>query len=137
MNAQYYNDIYEEFKNHHPYAVDDVADWRPRGEYGIRLIMKDGTKYDFDKLSMGIRKVDNYSFESKDAITDEQCRASFSYHLVELMALRGFTQQTLSEYTGISKGSINGYINKTKTPSMTNMRKIAYALNCPIGELLD
>lgn len=137
MNTKYYDEIYEEFKKHHPYAVNDVDDWRPRGDYGIRLSMKDGTKYDFDKLSMGIRRVNNYSFDSKDAITDEQCRESFAYHLVELMNLRGYNQQILAQYTGISKGSINGYINKTKTPSMTNMRKIAYALNCSVGELLD
>lgn len=137
MNTEYYDEIYNDLKSHHPYIIDDVEDWRPRGEYGIRITMKDGTKYDFDKLSMGIRRVDNYSFESRDSITDEYCRKSFAYHLVELMTLRGYTQQTLSEYTGISKGSINGYINKTKTPSMTNMRKIAYALNCQLGELLD
>lgn len=137
MNTKYYDEIYKEFKKYHPYAINDVNDWRPRGDYGIRLSMKDGTKYDFDKLSMGIRRVNDYSFDSKDAITDEQCRESFAYHLVELMCLRGYTQQTLAEYTGISKSSINGYINKTKTPSMTNMRKIAYALDCPIGDLLD
>ena len=137
MNTKYYEEIYENFKDHHPYLIDEVDDWRPRGEYGIRLVLKDGAKYDFDKLSMGIRRVDSYSFESKDMITDEQCRESFAYHLVELMCIRGYTQQMLADYTGISKGSINGYINKTKTPSMTNMRKIAYALQCQLGELLD
>lgn len=137
MNTKYYDEIYEEFRSHHPYAVDDIVNWRPRGEYGIRLTMKDGVKYDFDKISMGIRRVNNYSFESRDSITDEQCRKSFAYHLSELMVLRGFTQLTLSEYTGISKASISAYLNESKTPSMTNMRKIAYALDCQLGELLD
>lgn len=137
MNFKHYESIYETFAKIYTYMVDDIVDYRPKGDVGIRVTMRDGKRYDFDIISKSIREaVDRYEL-AKDEITDERCRDSFSYHLVEMMGLRGYTQQSLSEYTGISKGSINSYINKTKTPSMTNMRKIAYALDCSIAELLD
>lgn len=137
MNLKHYEDIYEMFTELYAYMVDDVVDYRPKGDLGIRLTMRNGDRYDFDTISKGVRRaVDRYEL-AKDEITDEKCRASFSNHLVEIMGIRGYTQRTLSEYTGISKGSINAYINKDKTPSLTNVRKIAYALDCSIAELLD
>ena len=137
MNIKHYEDIYEMFKDAHPYIADDVVDYRPRGDLGIRLTMRDGKKYDFDRVTKGIRIARDYSVNSKEDITDERCRESFSYHLIEQMGIRGFNQQALAEFTGISKGSINGYINKSKTPSVTNLRKIAYALDCSVSDLID
>ena len=137
MNIKHYEEIFELFKEYHPYMSSNVADYRPKGDLGIRITMTDGTCYDFDKMNKGLRKAQVEYHISRNDITDNQCRESFSRHLLEMMDLRGYNQQTLSEYTGISKGSINSYINKAKTPSITNLRRIAYALDCSIAELLD
>lgn len=137
MNTKHYDEIFKIFSELYSGMVKDVADYRPKGDLGIRLTMRDGSRYDFDAISKGVRRPIDKLEMAKDEITDEMCRKSFSEHLVEKMAIKGYTQQTLSEYTGISKGSINSYINKTKTPSLTNVRKIAYALDCSIAELLD
>lgn len=137
MNTKYYEEIFNTFKEYHPYMAQDVVDYRPKSDIAIRLITRDGTYYDFDTISKGVRRMpDDYKLR-KDQITDAQCRKSFACHLSEMMILKGYTQQSLSEYTGISKGSINNYLNETKTPSLTNVRKIAYALDCSIAELLD
>lgn len=137
MNVNYYNEIFEDFKKYWPFEIDNVNDFRPRGERGIRLTMKDGRLLDYDIITHGLRPVRNYSASAVDEITDERCRDSFVYHVTDLMTARGFTQQTLAEYTGISKGSINKYLNKNATPSMTALRKIAHALQCRLDELLD
>lgn len=137
MNYKHYEDIYDQFKSIHGYMVDNVSDYRPKGDLGIRLTMKDGKEYDFDQNSKCVRLVVKQEYKDGKEITDERCRSSFSYHLTEWMALRGYNQQTLAESTGISKGSINSYLKQTKTPSMTNLRKIAYVLDCSIGELID
>lgn len=137
MNIKHYEDIYELFTQYHKDMAPNVVDYRPRGDLGIRVTLRSGDRYDFDIISKGVRKArDNYELK-KDEITDDLCRSSFAYHLTDMMGVRGFTQQTLAEYTGISKGSINAYINKTKTPSITNLRKIAYVLDCSIAELMD
>lgn len=137
MNTQYYEEIFEEFAANHPYLVNDVDNYRPRGDRGIRLIMKNGMKYDFDNVTKGVRIVEDHGmFNAKD-ITEERCRASISYHLNEMMGVRGHTQQTLAEYTGLGKGSIYNYINGKATPSATALRKLAQALDCSIADLLD
>ena len=99
--------------------------------------MKDGRLLDYDIISHGLRPVRDYTANAIAEITDERCRESFAYRATELMNARGFTQHTLAEYTGISKGAINKYLNKNATPSMTALRKISYALQCSLDELLD
>jgi transcriptional regulator with XRE-family HTH domain len=70
-------------------------------------------------------------------LTDELCRSALSYNLIELMDRKGFSQKTLAEYTGLGKGTIYNYINKKATPSLTALRKIAYALGCTVSELVE
>jgi DNA-binding Xre family transcriptional regulator len=137
MNDEYYAHILDSFLEYHPYMKKELHNWRPRGEWGIRVTLLDGSEYDYDTITNGIRRVVNHRMNNMEDITEERCRASISYHLTELMALRGFSQNTLSEYTGLSKGSINNYINGTSTPSATALRKLARALDCNITDLLD
>lgn len=137
MKTTHYDTIYEAFLDNHPYMTNDVKTWRPKGDWGIRITTYSGDYYDYDNISKSIRKVRDDRKLNKDEITEQQCRDSFAYHLRNQMGIRGYTQRTLSENTGISVGAISSYINATKSPSMTNMRKIAFALDCSIAELLD
>ena len=70
-------------------------------------------------------------------ITDEECRDAFAYNLSDIMKTRGFGQAALAEKTGLSKAMISKYINKQSTPTLTNLMKIAYALDCEPEELMD
>ena len=137
MNTKYYEEIYEEFKGLYSGLVNDVKNYRPVSNVGIRLTMQNGSQFDFDKMSKSIRRVIDPEDINLDNITDEMCRKSFSSNLARLMAKNGYNQQTLADYTGISKGAINSYARGTNTPSLTNARKIAYVLNCSIAELID
>lgn len=137
MNNKHYEAIYKSFADGHEYLLKDMDDWRPKGDWGIRVTLRDGTMYDYDNISKSVRRVKDDRALTKDDINDGQCRDSFAYHLAAMMNIRGYTQRTLSEYTGISVGAINAYLNKTKTPSLTNARKIAYALDCSVAELID
>ena len=137
IDTKFYEDRYEEFKLYCPYLIDHVRSVRPRGERGIRVTLDDGTQYDFNGKDGGVRRVRNYAPIDAGDITDEKCRDSFVHRVSELMDARGFTQQTLAEYTGLSKGSINNYLKKKVTPSSVALRKIAHALQCTMDELMD
>lgn len=137
MNIDHYNEIFNQFTTYHPYLVNDVHDWRPRSDRGIRVTMEDGTMYDFDTITKCVRRVEDHGMHEIGEITEDRCRASIAYHLTELMGLKGYTQQTLSEHTGLGKGSIYNYINGKATPSATALRKMAQALDCSIADLLD
>ena len=137
IDTKWYDEIFEDFKNQHPYMIQEVKSVRPRGDIGIRIETYDGSRYDYDMNTKGIRRVKNFYRSNSKDITDEWCRNSFLYHLTEQMGLKGFTQETLAKYSGVAKGSINKYLHKQATPSMTALRKIAEALECSIADLLD
>jgi DNA-binding XRE family transcriptional regulator len=137
MDKTHYKMILAMLDEHHPYMSNEINDWRPNGNMSVRVFLKNGEQYIFDSISKTVRKARTSYEVPKDEINDAYCRKSFATHLSELMAEKGYTQHTLAEYTGISKGSINAYLNETKTPSITNLRRIAYALDCSIAELMD
>ena len=135
IDTKYYENKLEELKLYHPYLIDHIRSVRPKGDKGIRLTLDDGTQYDFGGTETSIRRVVDYTPNTLDEITDERCRESFVYNLTELMEARGFTQQTLAEYSGVSKGAISKYLNEKATPSFTAVMKIATALGCTLDEL--
>jgi DNA-binding Xre family transcriptional regulator len=137
MNIQYYTRILEEFKNHHPYLADGIADWSPRGEMGIRVRMTDGTKYDYHAMSKTIRNVKARPVHHDDSYDEAEWREVFADRLSEMICTKGLTQQSLADYTGISKGSINKYINRQATPSAYALTKLARALDCTVMDLTD
>ena len=136
MRNDYYEHIYDNFKFDHPYLEVDVVEWRPRGEQGIRVTLRDMSQYDYNMSSRGVRRVKVFDMSIMEDITDEKCRSCVAYNLIELMDIRGFSQNTLAEATGLGRGSINNYINGKATPSITALIKIARALNCEVGDLI-
>ena len=137
LNIKYYENIFEEFRRFHPYIADDVVDYRPKGEYGLRLELRTGTKYDYSSTTRTIRRVDDRPAYDDNEFDEEQWRLIFSDRLNELMGLRGYSQNTLAENTGLGKGSINNYVNGRATPSGYALAKIAHALDCTVAELTD
>ena len=137
MNIKHYEEIVEEFKLHHPYMADEIADWRPRGDMGVRIKMTNGKVYDFHGPSKIIRNVETRPMHYDDAFDEEDWRRIFADRLCEYMCTKGITQQSLSEYTGISKGAINKYVNGKATPSAYVLSKLARAFDCTIMDLTD
>lgn len=137
MDTKHYEHIYDEFRSQHPYMSEDIVDYGPRGELGIRLKAKDGTRYDYHSTSKTVRRVDDRSIHNFDDFTEEAWRSLFSDRLNELMGIKGYSQQILADYTGLGKGTINNYVNKKATPSAYALSKIARVLNCSIMDLVD
>ena len=137
MNDRHYSEIFNDFKLHHPYMVNDVDSFRPRGEMGIRITMQNGTRYDYDIVTRGVRMVKTFVANDIRDITDEYCRSALAYNLSERMAIKGYSQHTLAEDTGLSKGSIYNYLNQKATATSTALRRMARALDCTVDELLN
>lgn len=137
IDTSYYEDKFEELKRYHPYLIEHVRKVRPRGEGGIRVTLDDGTQYDYISAAIGIRRVVSYAPETINEITDATSRKVFIYRLTDLMEQNGFNQQTLSKRSGVSKAMIHKYLHGEASPTSTALRRIAYALGCTVGELLD
>ena len=137
MNIKHYEKILEQFKIYHPYLADGIADWSPRGEMKIRILMKDGTEYDFHGMSNSIRNIKDRPMHNDDLYDEEEWRKIFADRLAEYMCTKRITQQALAEYTGLSKGAINNYVNGNATPSAFALSKLARALDCTVMDLTD
>lgn len=137
MDIQHYTSIFEEFKTYHPYLADGIKDWFPRGEMGIRVIMDNGRKYDYNSMSKTVRNVSSRPSHSTNDYDESEWRGVFSDRLAEYMIIKGISQQSLAECAGISKGSVNKYINKQATPSAYVLTKLAEVLGCTIMDLTD
>lgn len=136
MNVKHYQDIYEKFKDVAPHLAPMVDDWRPRGDCGIRITLKDGAQYDYDIYAPAPRPVKEFIWEDGRELDEQQCREAFAYRLQDWMTIRGHTQGTLAEYTGLSKAAINNYLHAKATPSIIAVKKIAHALDCSVTELV-
>lgn len=137
MNTKHYDDIVEQFKMSHPYLANGIHSWRPRGEHGIRVEMTDGRMYDFHAMSKSIRNVKDRPLHCDDQYDEVEWREVFADRLMEMIGVKRLNQQALADYTGISKGAINNYINKKATPSGYALSKLARALDCTVMDLTE
>lgn len=137
MNIKHYEEIYSKFESISPHLAVLADDWRPRGDWGIRVTLTDGSQYDYDIYSPAPRPVKNIEWEEAANIDEKQCREMFAYRLRDWMKIRNHTQWTLAKYTGLSRGTINNYIHAKATPSLVAIKKIAQALDCSVTELIE
>lgn len=100
------------------------------GYFEIVVTVEDGTRYLYNDLDEAIRRLPD-----RDTMTEEECLREFGYRLSNIMRCKGFTQEILSEMTGISQARISNYIRGKVSPGFYIIDKIARALNCPVDDL--
>ena len=76
------------------------------------------------------------SDKNKYTVSEKDYLDIFSDNLRELMESGGWTQQTLSEDSGISQASISGYLNGTKMPGLRSVQNICIVLGISLDDLL-
>lgn len=137
IKTDYYKEMLDEFMRYRPDLAGEIATCNPKHLHAIRVTLKNGRQFDYNGRTKTYREVREYYSTKPDEVTDEACREIFAYNLSELMRVKGFGQPELSQHTGLSTASISKYLRKKSTPTITNLEKIAHALNCSRDELLD
>ena len=137
FKTSYYKEIFSDFLDRHPYFKDKIDSYRPKHANAIRITFKDGHMMDYNIRTHTYRDVPEYRDAKPDDITDESCREIFSANLIEMMKMKGFDQPDLAARTGLSCAIISKYMRKQSTPSITNLEKIAHALNCSRDDLME
>lgn len=61
----------------------------------------------------------------------------FAGNLAEIIAESGYSQNEVAKMTNIPQPVISRYVNGRVIPSVVNIIKLSYALNCDIRELID
>ena len=137
IKTDYYEEIFEDFVARHPNWAKDVDKYRPKHTHAIRITFKDGSMMDYNIRTKSYIDVSNRRIAEPDDVTDEACREIFANNLIEIMKTNGFGQPDLAERTGLSTAMISKYMRKQATPSITNLEKIARALNCSRDDLME
>ena len=127
MKERYFNN----FKLHFPVTAKLTEAYRQTGLFDLTIKLMDGTAVIYDDLERSIRKLPLDCFK----MTEKECRREFGLRLCKLMKIKNVTQQDLSEMTGISRVTINKYINGKANANFYNADKIAKALKCSMDEL--
>ena len=64
-------------------------------------------------------------------------RQRLALNMKRLRKERGWSQEALADEAGLDRTYISGIERKVKNPTVTVVERIAIALKCPMGELLD
>lgn len=138
LNTRYYEACFDDFQKRWPESARDAVEYRPKGEYAIRITLRDGRQLDYNMRANGsLRYVDTYISGSADNFDDEYCRSVFANNLSERMMVKGYGQAALAEQTGLSKAVISKYLKKQSTPTLSAVRRIAHVLDCNVEDLID
>lgn len=136
VNAQRHEEYFKLFTDRFPDWSNKAIRYIPKSLHSIRITFENGSEIDYNALSGTFHFVRGDTSGDAKNLSDKDCRDTFSSNLYEMMLLRGVSQTTLSERTGLSTTSISKYLRREATPTITNLRKIALALNCQEAELL-
>lgn len=147
LNTEYYDYIYERFKENRPNDAERSLGYRPRGDHMIRVERDDGGYVDYTFIEDGYGEYVRERPSNVDEITNEYSHRIFANKLRNMMDRRGFTQRTLAEATGMSQAAISSYLRRNEAygpdaqkkpvnPTTTAIYKLACALKCEPYELL-
>lgn len=127
------NYIRKEFEMLYPQIAEEADEYlESEDPFELVIRLRDGRIKSYFELNKEVRDLPvNCTTLDEEIFQDE-----FGIRLQHKMIVKGFTQTTLSEATGISQPSISNYIAGRKTPSLYTANKIAKVLDCSIDEFV-
>lgn len=135
METKYHSEMFTRFMEQCPEWAEKAVSYRPKHMHAIRVMLQNGDQIDYNVRTDTYRYVSNSQAVYDDS--DEHFRSVFASNLSEMMYMRGVGQAILAERTGLSSAMISKYLRKLATPSMTNVLRIARALDCHPDELYE
>lgn len=122
--------MFESFKAFFPSLAESTVEYYNHSRSELVAKLDDGRAFLYDNTNNSIRKLPRDS----NNMSEEEYRIEFSMRLKKIMYRKGWTQDDLSEATGITQAMISRYISRKATPSFYNVDKIAKALGCSTDE---
>jgi DNA-binding Xre family transcriptional regulator len=128
----------DDFEKTYPDLAEKSTGCHPGGRNEMIFILSNGDEIAYDSIFKTIRTVYNpkTQYDEYDE-SEDACKEEFCVRLNRLMALNGFNNIRLSDKTGISTNMISQYVTGQAIPKLHIIRKIAWALGCSVGELID
>ena len=139
-------ELLKEFKTYFPGILDDETLYFPSyigARYVIEMI-DDMTLEISDNETGALMVYDSYykscryiNLFKKPIMTKSVWKKEFSNRLRRIMHVKGFTNNDISDASGLSTATITEYLNGRRIPSAYNLKKLAVALGTTIENLID
>ena len=122
--------LFEHMELYWSNVTRDAVDVEYIGRYELIVTVSDGTRYLYNDLDEGIRRLPD-----RDNMTRQECASEFGYRLTNIMRFKNVTQEELSDITDIPQARLSEYITGRRMPGFYNVDKIARALDCSVDDL--
>ena len=122
--------IQENMKLHFPLITEHAVEFIQDDRTSVIAKLETGEAFLYDDLDKTMRKLPSNSRE----LTETELRREFVFRVRKIMMLKGFTQNELSEMTGISQPVLSNYLMGKNTPGFYAVDKIARALKCSVDD---
>lgn len=99
-------------------------------EWDLFIELKNGDKFIYDSFNNTV----NFNLYENGELTEEQEIKEFTKNLRKLLARKYMTQEELAERIGVSRITINRYMNGKQFPDAMVLRKMSKVLNCSIED---
>ena len=109
---------------------EDIQEAYFVNEYDLFVSYKNGEKYIIDTF----HNTFSGFYPEGYILSDEEWEMSFRKRLRQRLSRRRMTQEELANRLGISRTTVNRYINGETIPSALMLKKISLVLNCDINE---
>ena len=109
---------------------DDILEATMINEYDLLVKFKDGRKYIYDTYHHTFSGFypDNHN------LTDDEWNRSFKIRLRKIMSRAHIDQEELANRLGVTRITVNRWLNGHTIPNALMLKKISIALNCSLDE---
>lgn len=126
-----YDFIYESFQTHYPAFAKEAIEWSPFSKYEILVELSDGKKMIYNDPFRTIRRLNHSTHDDERMHTKE-----FSLRLKVIIREAGMTLEELENKSGITRRTLQKYLNASSKPSFYNATRLADALGCTVIDFL-
>ena len=121
--------LYENYKLHFPSFEKDCVGWKQTDLFELEINNKDGSINIYNDMDHTLGPKINTG-------TDAGWKKEFARRLRKKIAMKGITQISLSEITGISQPLLSLYTQGKTLPSVQKASDLSKALNCSVNDLI-
>lgn len=132
--------LFEHYEHYDPPASERTVDEKCIGDFETIFILEDGSRILFDEMTKSTRFVTQATDERtpiSEDIMDDIWLKEFSRKIKKKMKFKRITQVELADRIGVSRLTVNRYINGQRVPDYLTLKKISKILNCPLDEITD
>lgn len=124
--------LFQEYRAQFPYEAKEVLVYYESAPSELTLRLSDGSIYIYDALY----KTSTRSRVGENRSKEERTR-EFVRRVKRRAAILGKSQQDLSEEIGVSRKTINTYLNGNRSPDVELILDLAEVLSCEPSDLYD